>query len=58
MVNDVVINWKNKCIVVLKKIFYLEFYCKYIVLFFYNICIKGFGLKSFKIRERKLKERN
>lgn len=52
MVNDVVINWKNKCIVVLKKIFYLEFYCKYIVLFFYNICIKGFGLKSFKIREK------
>lgn len=42
----------------LKKTFYLEFHCKYTVPFFYNICIKGSGPKSLKIRERKSKERN
>lgn len=42
----------------LKKTFYLEFHCKYTVPFFYDICIKGSGPKSLKIRERKSKERN
>lgn len=30
----------------------MEFHCKYTVPFFYNICIKGSGPKSLKIREK------